>query len=56
MFSKPAAVVAAVLIVTATFATAASAGIEYRGGPKSPASASVEKSRTDRVQQDGKAF
>ena len=36
MFSRPTTFLAAVVIATGAFATAASAGIEYHGGPKSP--------------------
>jgi hypothetical protein len=52
MFSKPTAFLTVLIIATAAFATAASATVEYHGGPKSPWSVSSEKSRIDREPQN----
>jgi hypothetical protein len=52
MFSKPTAFLAILITATAAFATAASAGVEYHGGPKSPWSVASEKSSIDRGSQN----
>jgi hypothetical protein len=52
MFSKPTAFIGALVIATAALATAASAGVEYHGGPKAPWSVSSGKSWIDHARQN----